>query len=127
MIPAAALVELARARRDDAAALIRSKRYDGAIYICGYAVELALKARICKTLGWTEFRTTDEYRSVKTHSLEVLLRFSGVERKIKAKLGVEWSAVKKWSPELRYDHTVAASASDAQRMLEATRKIMRAL
>src|SRR5437660_12799334 len=35
---------IARARLRDAQALLRAKRFDGAFYLCGYAVELALKS-----------------------------------------------------------------------------------
>ena len=42
---------LARARLKEAQILFAAKRYDAATYLCGYAVEMALKARICKTLG----------------------------------------------------------------------------
>ncbi len=42
--------KIARARLKDAEVLAASRRYEGAIYLCGYAVELGLKARICKTL-----------------------------------------------------------------------------
>jgi len=31
---------------------------DGATYLCGYAVEVALKFRICLTLNWPEFPST---------------------------------------------------------------------
>ena len=46
----AELRKIAKARLKDAEALLAAHRYDGAIYLCGYAVELALKARICQTL-----------------------------------------------------------------------------
>lgn len=37
-----------------AAKLLRTRHsYDAAVYLCGYAVEIALKARICRTLKWT--------------------------------------------------------------------------
>jgi hypothetical protein len=45
------LHRIAQARLEDAEALFRSGRYDGAIYIGGYAIEMALKARICETLN----------------------------------------------------------------------------
>ena len=43
---------IAKARLKDAQVLLRGNRFDGAIYLCGYAIELALKARICQTLKW---------------------------------------------------------------------------
>lgn len=48
-IPVARLVQLARMRLADAEALRAANQLNGAFDLCGYAVELALKARICKT------------------------------------------------------------------------------
>ena len=48
MILVAELDGLAAARLEDAKVLLASGRYDGAVYMCGYAVEIALKARICR-------------------------------------------------------------------------------
>lgn len=42
---------LVTTRLADAEALFSACRYDGAIYLCGYAVELKIKAKICRTLG----------------------------------------------------------------------------
>ena len=55
MIHRTDLRKLARTRLGDAQKLFESKRYDGAIYLAGYAIELALKARICQTLEWPGF------------------------------------------------------------------------
>jgi hypothetical protein len=56
MISVAEPDSIARARIEDAQALLTAGRFDGATYLYGYAVEVALKARICRPLGWTEFR-----------------------------------------------------------------------
>lgn len=48
------LRKLARGRLLDAVTLLKAKRYHGAFYLCGYAVEYALKARICATMRWAE-------------------------------------------------------------------------
>ena len=53
------LRKLARTRLKDAAVLFSSNRYDGSIYLCGYTIDLALKARICRTLNWSEFPETN--------------------------------------------------------------------
>lgn len=90
------------AQLKDAEALLRSRRYDAAVYVCGYAVEFALKARICKTLHWPEYLTTKGFESFKTHKLEVLLVLSGRERHISSKAKAHWSTVKSWDPEARY-------------------------
>ena len=52
------LKKIARGRLKDAEVLLNSSRYDGAVYICGYAIELSLKARICKVLHWAEYPST---------------------------------------------------------------------
>ena len=84
------LGNIARARLRDAEVLLAARRYDGAVYLCGYSVEIALKARICRALGWSEFSETrrdfEGYQSLRTHRLDVLLHFSGAETRIKARL-----------------------------------------
>lgn len=87
MISVAELDKIARARLEDAQVLLDAGRFDGAAYLCGYAVEIALKARICRTLNWADFPSTggefQAYRSFQTHDLRVLLRLSGQEERIK--------------------------------------------
>ena len=53
------LQKIARARLKDAQILFQNRRYEGAAYLCGYAIELWLKARICRTLGWEGFPSTN--------------------------------------------------------------------
>jgi HEPN domain-containing protein len=77
-LSASDLKKLAKKRLGDAKALYQARRYEGAYYICGYAVELILKYRICVTLGWTEFTALRELgKAIKTHKFEDLLHFSG--------------------------------------------------
>ncbi|MFV9691345.1 MAG: HEPN domain-containing protein, partial [Desulfobacteria bacterium] len=89
------ITKIAKARLKDAEVLHSSRRYEGAVYLCGYAVELSLKARICKTLRWSGYPSTNnefrDYRSFKTHDLDVLLHLSGIEQRIKTELFAEWS------------------------------------
>ena len=89
MITTSELLNIARARLRDAQVLVRANRFDGAYYLCGYSVELALKVRICKTLKWSGFPEAGQdfkgLQSLKTHDLEVLLKLSGVENRIKRK------------------------------------------
>ena len=55
VLSAADLKAIARARLADAAALLKAGRFDDLPYVCGYVVELALKARTCRTLKWPGF------------------------------------------------------------------------
>ncbi len=122
---------LAKERLRDAQVLLRGRRYAGAIYLCGYAVELALKWRICETLRWGGYPATNadfsEYRSFKTHDLDVLLHLSGVEKRIKTKLFTQWSAVAQWNPESRYNPIAKAKAADASLMITSAKVLLRAI
>lgn len=121
---------MARARLKEAQILFKAKRYDAATYLCGYAIELALKARICQTLGYIHFPETNKEflkmtceiaekslkskrfqklysiepnnfctpyekyfqnsRFLKVHNLVTLLRFSGIEDKIRNQFATQW-------------------------------------
>jgi len=122
---------IARARLADSEVLFKARRYDGAAYLCGYAVELALKARICRTLRWAGFPSTpsefNNFKSFRTHSLEVLLRLTGSEDRIKAKFLPAWLAVAAWDPEVRYRPIGGIKNADAKLMLESVRILLRAL
>src|SRR5438132_7002022 len=126
MIAPNVLKSISRARLRDAKVLLSAKRYDGAVYLCGYAVELALKARICQTLRWAGFPEAQQefkgFQSVKTHDLEILLRFSGIEPRIKEKYLVPWSVVLDWDPEKRYQRTGLATAQEANNMISSAAK-----
>lgn len=123
--------KIARARLEEAEVLVASHRYEGAIYLCGYAVELGLKARICKTLNWPGYPSSnsefDKYRSFRTHNLDVLLHLTGVEDRVKTELLTEWSAVMEWDPESRYDPIGNVLSHDAQLMISSTKTLLKKL
>ena len=70
--------EIVQARLEDAEVLLEASRFDGSVYLCGYAIELGLKARICRTLQWDEYPTSGKYSTFKTHDLDVLLHLTGL-------------------------------------------------
>ena len=131
MLTCVNLRETALARLEDAEILLQSKRYDGAVYVCGYAVEIALKERICRTLDWLYFPSTrgdfQGLQSFRTHDLEVLLHLSGVEQKIKAERWAEWSNVAVWNPEARYNPIGSATAAIADKMIQSAKALLEAL
>jgi len=131
MITHTDLVKTARAHLRDARILKRNGSYDGAVYLCGYAVEIALKARICRTLKWAGFPSTGaefQYvKSVQTHIFEALLMFSGVEARIKPALALEWTAVNQWAPEQRYNPVGTQTAKDAAEMIAAAERLLKVL
>lgn len=130
MISRTELKKLARARLVDSKVLYEERRYDGAVYLSGYAIELALKARICRTLKWAEFplstKEFESYKSLRTHNLDVLLSLSGIESKIKAGYFTEWSVIATWDPEVRYKST-KAKRTDALAMIDAVERLLRVL
>lgn len=125
------LKSLSQARLEDARVLLSGKRVEGAAYLCGYAVELALKARIAATLGWDGYPSTKKefegYASFRTHDLDILLHLSGQEREVKTTLFAEWSVVSDWNPESRYQPLGALAQLDVEAMIEAATKLAGAL
>jgi hypothetical protein len=68
MIPTPDLAQLARSRLREARTLFGTRQYDGAAYLCGYAIELALRARVCRHLRWPGLpETRAEGRSLHCH------------------------------------------------------------
>lgn len=120
------LKELSIERLNDAKVLYASERYDGAFYICGYAIELGLKYKICKTLDWDEYpvsgKGAEKHKSFKTHKFDDLLHYSGIEKQ-KHAFVEEWSAVMKWDSEIRYSF-VKQTSQDVKLMIEATETIL---
>ncbi len=131
MLTIAELRRIAKARLDDAEALLHTRRYDGAVYLCGYAVELALKARICKTLRWEGFpETVGEFRdlqSFRIHDLEALLHLSGIENRVKDQFVAQWSSVSEWDPEMRYARVGTTGRQAASVMVEHVKVLLRQL
>ena len=122
---------IARARLRDARALLEAERYEAATYLSGYAVEVALKARFCRSVNWTEFPSTaaefNAYRSLRTHDLEVLLHLSGREVEIRETHLPAWTNVAAWSAELRYTDAGSVRSSDARAMIASVEKLLEAL
>lgn len=130
MILIADLLAIAEAKLNDATVLLINGRTAGAEYVCGYAVEVALKARICRTLNWPGFPEKrsefENYASFRTHKLDVLLSLSGEEQRIKADHIREWSSVAEWNPEVRYSATGTANR-DVALMISSTETLLRVL
>jgi len=111
--------------------LLAASRFDGATYLCGYAVEVALKARICRILNWPEFPSTGSefqaYRSFQTHELDVLLRLSGQEARVKQNHFALWNTVAIWKVESRYNVIGTAQQADAAAMIQAANELLAVL
>ena len=122
------LREMSQKKLDDAVYLYRLSRYDSSIYLCGYAIELALKARICDNLRWNWFPSESGefsgYRSLQTHDLNVLLDFSGVQGRVRSEFSGAWEIAETWNPELRYLPAGSADEVDCLDMIEAVALLM---
>lgn len=119
------LKKLADLRLREAEALFEAEHYNGAAYLCGYAVELAFKARICKLLGVSTYPDTGKYRAVfATHNFGELLLLAGLKGKLPPNDGglfANWSLAVPWTPELRYQPEGTYSRQEALDILNAIR------
>ena len=128
MVRLADLRKIIRARLRDAEALHRARRYEAGVYLCGYAVELGLKARACRSLKWRDFPSQrGEFKGIesfRTHDLEALLRLSGVEDRVRTQAGTEWLTVRDWSPALRYQVPGTVTANESLQIIAASRRLL---
>lgn len=86
---------------------------------------MALKVRICKTLGWEEFPDSgDLYKSFKVHNLGVLLHLSGIEKSVRRTHSTQWSVVSAWNPETRYRSASGATKQVLTDMIAATEQLL---
>lgn len=122
------LKDLALLRMREAETLFTAGLYDGCAYLCGYVVELALKARICATLGVTEYpekgsRLRD---AMKSHFLDDLGLLAGMGHEFtpsRPRLLANWSIVNEWKPEWRYEPIGSYDRAAAQKLLDAIRSM----
>ena len=124
------LQELARLRLEEAEALFAGGFYDGCAYLCGYVVELALKARICALIGVDDYPDNlgDRLkRAFRTHDLNELKLLAGMQEEITPRnkpinqaLYTNWSA-SRWTTAGRYEPKGTYDSLSAQEMLEAVR------
>ncbi len=122
------LKQLAKKRLHEAEVLLANGKYEDTVYLCGYAIELALKARICKTLKWVMFPESEVQnpQTFKTHHLLTLLYLSGIQAKVLNKYKIEWATIENWSPEMRYVATPITS-SEAQKILNSVKTLLKIL
>jgi len=99
---------LARTRLSEARVLLAAKKYDGAYYLAGYAVECALKACVAKKVRKFDFPDKKLALDSYSHDLEQLLSVAGLkqmheqEKETNADFKVKWLVVRDWSEKARY-------------------------
>ena len=124
---------LAKSKIDEADCLLKNKFYDAAFHIGGYAVELMLKARVCKTLGIDDFFQFNKgkqelYKPYKVHDYEYLIILSGIymefeQAQTDVSFKAHWSVVSQWNEGYRY--LTGKSEKDAKDFLTSLGIIVR--
>lgn len=149
MIALTTLKYLATQKSKDAEVLFQGNRFNGAVYMMGYALEFSLKRKLSITLGFNngfpesnpEMRhyynsqlavfnsigtgiSLNQVSQIRNHKLVELLKFSGVEPRIVASYYHEWALVCNWNPEKRYirQNWTAQKAMD---FMNSARKILK--
>ncbi len=120
------LKTLAKLRLEEAEHLYRKGLYDGCVYLCGYVVEFALKARICKVLRLQEYPEKGEVGKVfRTHDFDVLRLLAGLQDEVtitkNKALFDNWSTATKWKPDQRYSPPGSCSPATAKDVLSSIR------
>jgi HEPN domain-containing protein len=122
-------------RRDDAQALFEKKRWRGAMYLAGYAVECLLKAKLMRKFGC---RVLDELEAelkrrhlipgdatLYDHRIELYLRAGGGLDAMKNE-AAQWSRfviANRWCPSWRYDPDLSRP-EDAEDFLAAVDAVL---
>jgi hypothetical protein len=127
MVTRQQLKDLALMRLREAEALYDAGLFDGCAYMCGYVVELALKARICATLGLNEYPENSRRRlkdAFWSHDFDDLKLLAGMEHAFSAShpnLLTNWSVASRWDPGQRYEPVGSYNQARALEILNAIR------
>ncbi len=102
------LRQLARVRLRDARILLRNGNYAGAYYLCGYAVECALKACVARKTLRYDFPDKRAAQHAYTHDLKKLVGLASLQTALDREsqgnpnFELNWSVVKDWTEDSRY-------------------------
>jgi HEPN domain-containing protein len=109
---------LAETRLTEAQVLFQNRKFDGAYYLAGYAIECAIKACVARNTRRFDFPDKDLANQVYTHDLTKLLTPAGLAQIFKDEfrgnpaLEVRWGVVKDWSEQSRYETHSRKKAND---------------
>jgi hypothetical protein len=106
------LQKMAEERVADAAALLNAERFQAAYYLCGYAIECALKACIARKVREFDFPDRKVVNDSYVHNLAKLLKVADIDGLLQEEEGrnrlfaKNWGIVKDWSETSRYDASI---------------------
>jgi len=112
------LQQLAEYRLDEAIALLDLKKYAGAYYLAGYAVECALKACIAKQTQEFDFPEKKQVNDSWTHNLGQLVNLARLQKSLRdtsdesLDFAANWSKTQEWNEHSRYQSAGEISARD---------------
>jgi len=112
--------ELAELHLQHGEALLDAKLYSGAYYMCGYAVECALKACICKNTAQFDFypHPRKVVENAWSHDFTKLVGVAGLQdqfrlaRNTDAVLHVNWNEIDGWSEDSRHESKKGSQAAE---------------
>jgi len=103
------LQQLASIRLREAKVLLDNGNYDGAYYLCGYAIECDFKACVAKQTKRHDFPNKKTVNDSYTHDLVQLVKVAGLKTALEQEIrsnaifAVNWGIVKDWTEESRYE------------------------
>jgi HEPN domain-containing protein len=109
------LQKMAEERVADASALLGAERYQAAYYICGYAIECALKACVARKTREFDFPDRKVVNDSYVHDLTKLLKVAAIDGLLQEEearnrlFAKNWGVVKDWSETSRYDASITAA------------------
>lgn len=113
------LQKLAMIRLSEAKLLLRHRKYDGAYYLAGYAVECALKACLAKRTKRYEFPPGPAVvKDYYTHSYKDLLKVAELtsqrdkDNESNPRLRAHWTIVNLWKETRRYESSTKTQATE---------------
>lgn len=116
------LRKLARTRLKEAKILHSAGFYDGCIYLSGYVLELALKAKICSLMHLQDYPDEIFNKKLKSHNLTDLVIASGLSNDFSLAnpdLFINWNKVVSWKTDTRYNPIGQATKKYSEDFLEA--------
>jgi HEPN domain-containing protein len=108
---------LAITRLNEARLLLTNRHWDGAYYLAGYAVELAIKACIAKRTERFDFPDKDHANNSWSHDWLKLIRAAALEEALQHEeirdpfFLLNWKAVQGWKVDSRYNRNGETEAT----------------